>query len=406
VVALLLVVILPQFDSAHVVVEEDDANATTCNASSSSDSVQKARELSKFIRTMFDLNDSYSGKNRTEQEWVVLQGVFQYFDMDPNLLLRSDSDSDSMGKMKNNNNQNWYYDLVQSILSLAPTQPEEDRCFFMVYTSKPTARQVELMQIMDTKATQRATNKQKNGIVDDRKFRQIAFHGFRHRGGEPYLQTLFKTGILDPIQYWIGFAVPNSHILQRIANLHRNIIEMGAGTGYWAAILQQNYGVHVYAYDAHPPGIEGYKSDYFHKTYTTVRPGTCQQAFRDHEQSIQTIALLMIWPNNPDNVDNISFRSDRLPPTWDAECLEEYIRFGGTTVIYVGEREENVHVMPKAPPESGLSATRKFQTMLQTHFDMIDRIEIPNWWYVDDATIWTKKEKTDAATTTTTTSLS
>jgi hypothetical protein len=377
---------------------DDDENATnpSCNVS---DSVQKAQELQTFIRTMFDLNDSYSGTNRTEQEWVVLQGVLQYFQMDPNLLLLS-NDNDKEWKSHNN----WYYDLVQSIMALAPSEPEEDRCFFIVYTTKPTPRQVQLMQIIDTKAAQRATqiirhpeNGTSTTTIDDRKFRHEAFHGFRHRGGEPYLQTLFKTGILDPIQYWIGFAVPNAHMLQRIANLQRPIIEMGAGTGYWAAVLRHVYGVTVYAYDAHPPGIEGYKSDYFHKTYTTVRPGTCLQAFQNHQDIIQSSALLLIWPNNPDNVDNIVFQSDRLPPTWDAECLKEYIRAGGTTVIYIGEREENVHVMPNAPPESGLSATRTFQTMLQSQFDLIDRIEIPNWWYVDDATIWTKKmEKNDA----------
>jgi hypothetical protein len=103
--------------------------------------------------------------------------------------------------------------------------------------------------------------------------------------------------------------------------------------------------------------------------------------------------MLMVWPNNPDNEDNDErFYSPILPETWDAACLEAYMAAGGQTVIFVGEREERVHVMPRAPAESGLSATRRFQTMLQTNFQLVQQIDIPQWWYSDDATIWKRKE--------------
>jgi len=77
---------------------------------------------------------------------------------------------------------------------------------------------------------------------------------------------------------------------------------------------------------------------------------------------------------------------------WDADCLNEYIKSGGKTVVFVGEREENIQVLPGCPPDCGIAASRRFQTMLKENFDKVECHKIPNWYlYQDDATIWMRK---------------
>ena len=107
----------------------------------------------------------------------------------------------------------------------------------------------------------------------------------------------------------------------------------------------------------------------------------------------------MIWPNNPDNVDNAEeFHSPKLPPVWDADCARDFVANGGTHIVLVAERETNIHVLPSRPeqgsptwPDSGLCATRELQTLLQEEFELVHQMAIPTWYYSDDLTIWKKK---------------
>ena len=39
-----------------------------------------------------------------------------------------------------------------------------------------------------------------------------------------------------------------------------------------------------------------------------------------------------------------------------------------------------------------LSATRRFQMLLHDNFEMVQQIDIPQWWTVDDATIWKRRK--------------
>ena len=80
---------------------------------------------------------------------------------------------------------------------------------------------------------------------------------------------------------------------------------------------------------------------------------------------------------------------------WDYTCLEAYFHAGGETVIFVGEREENIklmkHAVKRNMKDSGMCATRKFQSMLKTYFSLQEQITIPTWWNVDDLTIWKRR---------------
>lgn len=143
-------------------------------------------------------------------------------------------------------------------------------------------------------------------------------------------------------------------------------------------------------------------------------------------------ALLLIWPNNPDAADNPHVRGDassaELPPVWDCECLLSYVRVGGRTVLYVGEREDQVQsriwershgrshtimrphtamrelahdqcpceaqvrVLPEAAPDCGASSSRRFQSVLAEHFELVQTVRIHSWVHnSDDLTVWRRR---------------
>ena len=99
--------------------------------------------------------------------------------------------------------------------------------------------------------------------------------------------------------------------------------------------------------------------------------------------------LLIVWPNLNDSEDNPHLSLDSHPSIWDADCLLGYIRAGGKTVIYVGEREETISVITGAKMESGVSSSRRFQNMLKERFELVDQHDCPRWFKCqDDLTIW------------------
>ena len=75
----------------------------------------------------------------------------------------------------------------------------------------------------------------------------------------------FDEYVIRTIQLNIGFSIPNKYALQRIRDIEQQnckqeypdcggkIIEMGAGTGYWANLLDHQQGIDVIAYDLYPP---------------------------------------------------------------------------------------------------------------------------------------------------------
>jgi len=283
---------------------------------------------------------------------------------------------------------------------------------------------------------------------------------FRHRGHLPKLLETVYPHMLVPLET-VSHAIPSTDNLQLLAR-YAPLIELGAGTGYWSAavqslLLQQQQQQQqpkqdmVLPFDAAPPRpgetVGTTRPNlYFEHTYTTVHQGTCADVFPDDESnnnnknnnnnttSTRTAAsaaaintnaatvdlthhqknrtLLLVWPNNPDNVDNApQFHSDVLPPVWDADCVRRYVARGGTTLILVAEREDNIVLArmnnndddDAAPPpaDSGLSATRKLQDYLKQHFVLVEQQPVLSWYYRDDLTVWRYRGEDDKKTTTT-----
>ena len=216
----------------------------------------------------------------------------------------------------------------------------------------------------------------------------------RQRGRLPIAMVTLSKLVLQPLSHVASFAIPNDAALAAISAC-APLIECGAGTGYWTALLQ-HHGVDVLAYDSQPPSI-AHNNGFFHGTYADVQRGDGRCLFDEEGgRELAARALLLIWPNNPDAYDNPECRSSHaaaLPPVWDADCLASYVRAGGSTVIFVGEREEQVQVLTGAAPECGSSASRRFQTLLVEHFELTSCVTIPTWTFnADDLTVWKRRQ--------------
>lgn len=207
-----------------------------------------------------------------------------------------------------------------------------------------------------------------------------------------------------------SFAIPNEAALVALAR-RAPLVEMGAGTGYWSALLQQR-GVCIAPFDAQPPSTDS-NNAFFGHTFTDVMhgdaslfgpaasPGGDREAGagegRGAVDDLASRALLLTWPNNPDADDNPHLLAANAPgkvcqPTWDANCLQRYVAAGGATVCYVGEREAAVRVERGRRSESGASATRAFQRMLAQHYALAETHPLPCWPHnCDDLTIWVRK---------------
>lgn len=110
-----------------------------------------------------------------------------------------------------------------------------------------------------------------------------------------------------------SWAIPSPEALTAIADhAPRGVVEIGAGGGYWAMLLQQA-GVPVVAYDPVPPPCESHWHDGHPWTEVLLGDHTSVLGHPDR-------ALLLCWPN------------------YDAPHAAQAIElYGGDTVIYIGE---------------------------------------------------------------------
>jgi hypothetical protein len=115
-----------------------------------------------------------------------------------------------------------------------------------------------------------------------------------------------------------GFAVPTAEALDVIAACSpRGVVELGAGTGYWARLLHDR-GVDVVAYDLDPPPAAANRWFAGTEPWHPIEHGDEQAASRHADRT-----LLLVWPTRGE--------------IWPADAVEGFHRAGGTTLVYVGE---------------------------------------------------------------------
>src|SRR3990172_10543074 len=149
-----------------------------------------------------------------------------------------------------------------------------------------------------------------------------------------------------------SWAIPNDEALDKIA-LHSPIVEIGAGTGYWASLLKGR-GADIKAYDSHPPnGLPG-SNPYRHgKMWFSVKRGSFSVLAKHKNR-----ALFLCWP--PYN-DPIAY-----------DCLEAYEANGGKTFIYIGESSY------------GCNGDENFHEMLKCKWSLIKMVDLPQWEGIHD----------------------
>ena len=158
-------------------------------------------------------------------------------------------------------------------------------------------------------------------------------------------------------------AIPTRTALNTIASF-APILEMGAGTGYWASLLRAQ-GVDVLCYDKNPPGQPGSDSNHFHEG------GTCWTEVLQGDDSAIDFhphhTLLLCWP----------------PPNSDMP-VRALTLYRGERFIYIGELPEDedgylyfTHL--GKPVRKGITITPQFFTELRRGWDLLERVELPHW---------------------------
>lgn len=142
-----------------------------------------------------------------------------------------------------------------------------------------------------------------------------------------------------------AFAAPNRLAIEALSR-RAPLVEIGAGTGYWAWVLKKA-GIDVLAFDIMPPGQTATALNTYHgriPCFTEVAPGGVKQGGRYRQHT-----LLLCYP----------------PPgqSMAADCLNQY---RGSCVCVIGEWD-------------GDTGSASFTRALQKEWRLLERVVLPNW---------------------------
>lgn len=149
-----------------------------------------------------------------------------------------------------------------------------------------------------------------------------------------------------------SWSVPTNEVIIALARKNPRIVEMGAGTGYWAWLLTQA-GSNVVAYDRHPPSRRNMNNWRHNVTYHPVRKGNTKH-LRLHEDR----TLLLAWP-----------------PYCGKMAVDCLLNYKGNRIIYVGEHH------------GGCCATDQFFEMLMRDWVLDGEYDLPQWDGLHDG-VW------------------
>lgn len=160
--------------------------------------------------------------------------------------------------------------------------------------------------------------------------------------------------LLSSLSWVFAHAIPNEDSIDVIRK-HTPIVEMFAGSGYWASVLISE-GCDIEAFDDFSFFRE--KVRYSNKEYcrcpnsffwTKIEEGTPSVL---SNKKYDKYTLMLCWP--PDDGDGKDA----------ADCLKYY---GGKTLIYIGQEE------------GGCTAGKKFFEMIDKEWDLDEELALPSW---------------------------
>jgi hypothetical protein len=155
-----------------------------------------------------------------------------------------------------------------------------------------------------------------------------------------------------------SWAIPKSGALRLIAR-YAPIVEMGAGTGYWAKLLR-DMKVDVVAYDINPPSKDPQSNTYHggNETWTQVLRGEPRD-LRHHADR----TLFLCWPPYDTRM------------AYDCLC-----HYKGKRLIYIGEGH------------GGCTGDDMFHNLLEQEWGEVLDIGVPQWWAIHDR-LWLYQRK-------------
>jgi hypothetical protein len=138
-----------------------------------------------------------------------------------------------------------------------------------------------------------------------------------------------------------AWAIPNEEAIELICK-YSPIVEIGAGTGYWASLIKSNKGK-IICFDKHNDGGNSYGHTFHHYN---VYNGNESILHRMHH----SMNLFLCWPPYD---DDMAFN-----------CIKT---FKGKYLIYIGENSY------------GCTGNKAFFNELRSNWKRIDSIDIPKW---------------------------
>lgn len=186
-------------------------------------------------------------------------------------------------------------------------------------------------------------------------------YDFHYGGFGPSLSTLLRDGAphaIGPLaaafhgkpfaarEHFVrkySWAIPDEHAVRAIAKLSP-IVEVGAGTGYWAWLLRQA-GADVVATDL------VLAKQVSRRRWTDIEPATGEMAAAAYPHR----TLMLCWPT--------------YQATWSYEAL---VAYQGRRVVYVGEGD------------GGCTGCEKFHGELEQGWRQIGSIPLPQWEGIHD----------------------
>lgn len=152
-----------------------------------------------------------------------------------------------------------------------------------------------------------------------------------------------------------SWAVPTEAALGLIGD-HAPVLEVGAGTGYWAALLRDR-GIDVHPTDAEPPGTGGNNYHRAGRAWMDVNRADAVAAVRASSRR----SLLICWP----------------PPDDDSAGYAAVRAFTGDTVLHVGGGAD------------GPTGTARLHRELDLNWRVTDELALPSWPGIPDRlTVW------------------
>ncbi|WP_180219529.1 hypothetical protein [Streptomyces sp. UH6] len=138
--------------------------------------------------------------------------------------------------------------------------------------------------------------------------------------GHPLASAMLRREELSRTYSW---AVATASAIRWIADVTkgRELLEVGAGAGYWARQLRLA-GVDILPTDVHRAGANGYAGGF---RYSDVQVTTAVEAVRRHP----TRTLMMVWP-----------------PLADSMAVEALRAYTGDTFLYIGDGPQGLCADP------------------------------------------------------------